>query len=90
MQDLTFDLIDETSCDQVGRILETESPQRMQLYPIGSVIFYTQIPYIKSHVMSRMFQFVMADLGIQFTSSEYPERLMRECIPMQTPEGVWE
>lgn len=80
MQDPTFDLIDKTSCSQVGRVLEAESPERMQLYPIGNVVFYTQIPYINTHVMSRLFQFMVADLGIQFTSSEYPEKLMSECI----------
>ena len=80
MRDPTFDLIDETSCSRVGRVLEAESPERMQLYPIGNVVLYTQIPYIKSHVMSRLFQFMVADLGIQFTSSEFPEKLMSECI----------
>ena len=76
MWDPTFDFIDQTTCNQVGRELEKESAQRMQLYPLGNVVFYTQIPYIKSHVMSRLFQFMVADLGIQFTSSDYPERLM--------------
>lgn len=86
MWDPTFDLIDQTACNRVGRVLERESTQRMQLYPLGNVIFYTQIPYIKSHVMSRLFQYMVADLGFQFTSSEYPERLMRKYTQVSFPD----
>ena len=85
MWDPTFDFIDQTTCNQVGRELEKESAQRMQLYPLGNVVFYTQIPYIKSHVMSRLFQFMVADLGIQFTSSDYPERLMSKYTQVSIP-----
>ena len=86
MWDPTFDLIDQTACNRVGRVLERESTQRMQLYPLGNVVFYTQIPYIKSHVMSRLFQYMVADLGFQFTSSEYPERLMRKYTQVSFPD----
>ena len=85
MWDPTFDFIDRTTCNQVGRKLEKESAQRMQLYPLGNVVFYTQIPYIESHVMSRLFQFMVADLGIQFTSSDYPERLMSKYTQVSFP-----
>ena len=86
MLDPTFDLIDRTTCNRVGRVLERESTQRMQLYPLGNVVFYTQIPYIKGHVMSRLFQYMVADLGFQFTSSEYPERLMRKYTQVSFPD----
>ena len=43
-----------------------------------AVIFYAQIPYMRRHVMIRMFHFLIADLGISFTSSDYTSTVMSE------------
>ena len=75
-RDMTFDHIDHDSCKQIGQKLEFQSARGMRAYPSKNVVFYTVIPYKKGQVMSRLFQFLLADLGIHFSSSEYPEKLM--------------
>ena len=61
-------LIDETICSEVGQPLNEPSLQQLQVYPLKNVIFYAQIPYMRHHVMIRLFHFLIADLGISFTS----------------------
>ena len=65
-------LIDEQSCDNIGQPLEVSSMETLRHYPLESVVFFTQIPYAKKTVMSRMFQFLLTDMGLKFTTSDYP------------------
>ena len=71
-------LIDETTCSEVGQPLNEPSLQQLQVYPPKNVIFYAQIPYMRRHVMIRLFHFVIANLGISFTSSDYTSTVMSE------------
>ena len=71
-------LIDETICSEVDQPLNEPSLQQLQVYPPKNVIFYAQIPYMRSHVMIRLFHFLIADLGISFTSSDYTSTVMSE------------
>ena len=61
--DPTFELINDESCSEIGRPLEIETKAIMKNYPLQNVLFYVQIPHIKDHVMSRLFQHLIADLG---------------------------
>ena len=65
-------LIDEEACDMLGKHLEEKSMDNLKHYPLDAVVFYTQIPHIRHQVMSRMFQFLLADMGLKFTTSDYP------------------
>ena len=71
IRDRDIPLIDEKSCDLHGQHLEITSMETLRHYPLENVIFYTQIPYIKTHVMSRMFQFLLTDMGLKFSTSDY-------------------
>ena len=71
-------LIDETTCSEVGQPFNEPSLQQLQVYPPKNVIFYAQIPYMRRHVMIRLFHFLIADLGISFTSSDYTSTVMSE------------
>lgn len=72
----TRDLIDEDNCNEFGSSVISRSKQELQAYPMKNVMFYTQIPSkLSRHVMSRWFQFLIADLGMQFTSGDYAEKL---------------
>ena len=71
-------LIDETICSEVGQPLNEPSLQQLQVYPPKNVIFYAQIPYMRSHVMIRLFHFLIADLGSSFTSNDYTSKVMSE------------
>ena len=64
-------LIDEKSCELHGQHLEVTSMEMLRHYPLENVIFYTQIPYIKTHVMTRLFQFLLTDMGLKFSTSDY-------------------
>ena len=64
-------LIDEKSCDLHGQHLEVTSMETLRHYPLENVVFYTQIPYIKTQVMTRMFQFLLTDMGLKFSTSDY-------------------
>ena len=64
-------LIDEKLCEIHGKHLEITSLDTLRHYPLENVIFYTQIPYVKTHVMSRMFQFLLTDMGLKFSTSDY-------------------
>ena len=79
----TYELINDESCDKIGRRLETEAKAIMKKYPLQNVLFYVQIPYIKDHVMSRLFQHLITDLGIQFSSNDYLKRLMGNVVSFQ-------
>lgn len=74
--DPTYELINDESCNKIGRHLEMEAKATLKDYPLQNILFYTQIPYIKDHVMSRLFQHLITDLGIQFSSTDYIRRLM--------------
>lgn len=78
-RDVSFNLIDDDTCSQNGRSLDVETARGLQAYPPSNVVFYAQIPHKKNHVMTRYFQFLLADLGIHFSTSDYPKRLMGEC-----------
>ena len=65
-------LIDEELCDIRGKHLDTPSMDKLRLYPLDAVVFYSMIPYTKNQVMTRMFQFLLTDLGLKFTTSDYP------------------
>lgn len=75
-------LIDEKSCREVGRefVRESEDPKKLKHYPLKNVIFYVQIPYMKKQVMSRDFEFLIADLGIHFTFSSYLMESISKCL----------
>lgn len=80
IRDSTFDLIDDKKCKQVGKILELESARAMRAYPPKNIIFYAQIPFREDFVMSRLFQFLLVDLGIQLSSSDYAQKLMEHSL----------
>ena len=80
-------LIDETICSEVGQPLNEPSLQQLQVYPPKNVIFYAQIPYMRRHVMIRLFHFLIADLGISFTSSNYTSTGMSERELLVTEQG---
>ena len=71
IRDRGVPLIDEKSCETHGQHLEVTSLDTLRHYPLENVIFYTQIPYVKKHVMSRMFQFLLTDMGLKFSTSDY-------------------
>ena len=78
LRESSFPLIDEASCDIRGKQLDVALVEKLRLYPLDAVVFYTQIPYTKSHVMSRMFQFLLTDMGLKFTSSDYTALISSE------------
>ena len=82
IRDTSFPLIDEKSCDIHGKQLDVSSVEKLRLYPLDAVVFYTQIPYTKTHVMSRMFQFLLTDMGLKFTTSDYPTLIASELWKM--------
>lgn len=74
----TTSLVDDTTCDKAGRrlFIEKEEQKMLKHYPLKNVVFYTQIPYLKKQVMSREFEFLLADLGMHFASSNYLKEMM--------------
>ena len=66
-------LVDGKNCNKIGRQMapEEEEQAKLKYYPLKNIVFYTQIPHLKEQVMSREFEFLLADLGMHFTSSEY-------------------
>lgn len=82
LRDRDIPLIDENSCESHGQHLEITSLETLRHYPLENVIFYTQIPYIKTHVMSRMFQFLLTDMGLKFSTSDYLALIESESINM--------
>lgn len=74
-------LVDEETCPKIGRKLvrADEKEKHMQHYPLKNVVFYTQIPYLHDRVMSREFEFLLADLGMHFVFSQYMKEAMGEC-----------
>lgn len=72
----SLDLIDEDNCNAFGSGDVSRSKQHLQAYPMKNIMFYTQIPSkLSRHVMSRWFQFLITDLGMQFSSGEYAEKV---------------
>jgi hypothetical protein len=65
--------VDEKSCPKIGRQLvrNDEEAKHLPIYPLQNIVFYTQIPHFKNQVMSREFEFLLADLGIHFVFSQY-------------------
>lgn len=78
-------LIDEQSCDLYGQHLEVTSMETLRHYPLENVIFYTQIPYVKTHVMTRMFQFLLTDMGLKFSTSDYLAAIESESSILPPP-----
>ena len=74
-------MVDEESCSAVGRKLIREEEQQKHLphYPLQNIVFYTQIPFLKNMVMSREFEFLLADLGLHFVFSQYLKEAVGEC-----------
>ena len=78
LRDASRDLIDEDNCDAFGSGVILRSKQHLQAYPTKNVMFYIQIPSkLSRYVMSKWFQFLITDLGMQFTSGEYAEKVTR-------------
>eukprot|EP00731_Ephydatia_muelleri_P017966 Em0011g6a len=74
----SLDLIDEDNCNVFGSGEVSRSKQHLQAYPMKNIMFYTQIPSkLSRHVMSRWFQFLITDLGMQFSSGEYAEKVTK-------------
>lgn len=73
-------LIDEQSCDSHGQHLDVSSPETLRHYPLKNVVFYTQIPHIKNQVMSRMFHFLLTDMGLKFSSGDYVSHIESESV----------
>ncbi len=73
---MTYDLIDDEACNMYGHMLDVDSAKTLRAYAPKNVVFYAQIPHKKKHVMTRHFQFLLADLGVQFSSSDYSKKLM--------------
>ena len=71
-------MIDEAACKKIGRPFyrEDEDPQKVKYYPLRNILFYTQIPYMKEQVMSREFEFLIADVGIHFVLSSYVKEVI--------------
>ena len=72
-------LVDDHTCDEAGRKMGIEQEERKH-YPLENVVFYTQVPFVKAHVMSREFEFLLADLGFHFTHSDYLKEVVGELI----------
>lgn len=74
-------MVDEESCSSVGRklIREEENQKHLPHYPLQNIVFYTQIPFLKNMVMSREFEFLLADLGLHFVFSQYLKEAVGEC-----------
>lgn len=78
-------LIDEMSCDVTGRAVELDMLEKPEYYPLENVLFFTPIPYIKDQVMSRLFHFLIADIGFSFVSSDYSKKVMSKSIVYTSP-----
>ncbi len=73
-------LIDDKQCKTIGRSVSLDELEKADLYPTENALFYTPIPFLKDNVMSRLFHFLIVDLGISFKMSEYPRKLMSELL----------
>lgn len=75
-------LVDEETCPNIGRKLvrEEEKEKHMQHYPLKNIVFYAQIPYLLDRVMSREFEFLLADLGLHFIFSQYLKEAMGKTL----------
>ena len=80
LRDKDSPMIDEQTCDVHGKHLEVSSMDMLRHYPLEAVVFYTLIPYTKNQVMSRMFQFLLTDMGLKFTTSDYPALIDSESM----------
>ncbi|XP_064385810.1 protein wntless-like [Halichondria panicea] len=70
-------MIDDEQCKTMGRSVSLNELEKAELYPTENALFYTPIPFLKKNVMSRLFHFLIVDLGINFKTSEYPKKLMK-------------
>lgn len=72
--------VDGMNCPKLGRKLAVEDEDQTMLkhYPLQNILFYTQIPHFKEQVMAREFEFLLADLGVHFTSSNYIKEAIGE------------
>ena len=69
-------LVDSAECGSVGQSLDLEVDRHKEAYPLSNILFYVQIPFRHDQIMSRLFQFVVTDLGVHFTVSDYAELIM--------------
>ena len=69
-------MIDDDSCQMIGRMEDLDNLKMPEAYPVANVMFYTPIPFLKDNVMSRLFHFLITDLGINFKTSEFPRLMM--------------
>lgn len=69
-------MIDESSCNVFGRLIELDTLEKPEYYPLENVVFYTTIPFITNQVMSRLFHFLIADVGISFVSGDFTKKIM--------------
>lgn len=74
--DSTSQMMDDDYCEVVGRSVPLDELERADLYPSENALFYTPVPFLKNNVMSRLFHFLIADIGISFKTSDYPRALM--------------
>ncbi len=77
-RDLNYEPVDDETCRKNGHQLDVETTTSLRAYEPKNVIFYAQIPHKKKHVMTRYFHFLLADLGVRFSSSDYSKKLMGE------------
>ncbi len=73
-------MIDDEQCKTMGRSVSLDKLEKAELYPTENALFYTPIPFLKNNVMSRLFHFLIVDVGINFKTSEYPKKLMSELL----------
>ncbi len=74
--------VDGKNCHKIGRqmIPEEEDQAKLKYYPLKNIVFYTQLPHLKEQVMSREFEFLLADLGMHFVSSDYIKEAIGEGV----------
>ena len=78
--DVKTKLVDEMSCDVIGRAVELDTLEKLEYYPLENVVFFTPIPFLKNHVMSRLFHFLITDIGISFVSSNYLKKVLGKSV----------
>lgn len=69
-------MMDDDYCQAIGRSVSLDDLERADLYPPENALFYTPIPFMKNNVMSRLFHFLITDMGLNFKTSAYPRSLM--------------
>ena len=71
-------MIDDQSCLDTGRpfVLVEEDSKMLPHYPLKNIMLYSYIPYLKKHVMSKEFEFLLMDIGLQFMFSSYVKEFM--------------